>query len=64
MVRDGKWRGFTEGFRIQAKQKTQIDPCRSGRFDFWRQVIEGMEVIEDDIQLAFRNFFPFILIRD
>ena len=61
MVREDDWDGLMKEFRVQAKQEVQIDACSSGCFDLWRQVVEGMEVVENDVQLTFWNFFPLVL---
>ena len=36
MLRDGRRQGFTEEFRVQTKQKVQIDARRSGCLDLRR----------------------------
>ena len=63
MVRDSHWHRFMEEFRVQAEQEVQIDARRSGRFDFWRQVVEGMEVVENNVQLTFWDFLPLVLVH-
>ena len=54
-------RAILEQLRIQPKDERGVDAGAALAADLGRQVVQGVQVVVDDVEVALRNVFPFIL---